>query len=123
MSRAVAVAVVLAGAVLGAAPSACTPQGTLIPAADARLHAVEAFVLEALPVACTVADALDPALFTVVCGVLDEADNVLTTRTLVCPAKADAAAMVAAHPASAAVAAKLAPLASLAHATTYGARR
>ena len=57
--------------------------------------------------ACTLAEALDPALMTVVCGVIDVAENVYTTTTIKCPTPEAAQVMVKALPASPSVAKKL----------------
>jgi hypothetical protein len=73
--------------------------------------------------ACTIADGLDPSLMTVVCGVIDLAENVYATTTIVCPTPQAAQVMVKALPASVTVAPKLKTLASLGDAGTYGAHR
>lgn len=83
---------------------ACVSPGVLTPAASADLRAAEADVLEALPVACVVADAIDPLGMTAICAVVDTADSLLTAPAAVKMASpAAAAALVKAHPASARV--------------------
>ncbi len=88
-------------AVVGFVLAACTSSEL------ASLNTAETTVLDALPVACTIADAIDPAGSTVVCAILDAAGNVLESATKQLESPAIAAALVAKHPSSVVVAAKL----------------
>jgi uncharacterized protein (DUF1778 family) len=72
--------------------------------------------------ACAVADVLDPTLSTVVCALVDDAENVIAARTIVCPTPAAAAAVVGALPATPTLEAKIKPLASLSSASVYRVR-
>jgi hypothetical protein len=82
-------------------PLACT--GTEL----ADLKTADDVVLAGLPVACAIADTLDPTGATVVCAVLDGLGNLVanTTQTLSSPAVATA--LVKAHPATATQASSL----------------
>ena len=85
----------------------CLPSGAPTPQTVADLKAAESDVLEALPVACTIADILDPTGATVVCAILDADGAALSTVTKALPSPAIAAAVVAAHPAAPVVAKSL----------------
>jgi hypothetical protein len=73
----------------------------------ADLKTADDAVLTALPVACAIADALDPTGATVVCAVLDGLGNLVANTTQTLSSSAVAAAFVKAHPATAAQASSL----------------
>jgi hypothetical protein len=105
---------VLFMALLGLILAACNPNGTPKPQTVQDLKTVEATLLDDLPVACTIADAIDPAQMTAICAVVDTADTLLTAAHVVqTSSPAAAAALVAAHPASPAVVAKLTHIAAM----------
>jgi hypothetical protein len=100
--------------------SACTSTGQLTPQAASDLRTAEADVLEALPIACDIAVALDPSQTTVICAVVDLADNLLTPPAVIKTASPVAAgAMLSAHPATPAVKAKLATVAAVRAGSRY----
>lgn len=103
--------VAVAGSVLLClALAGCLASGAPTPAAAT----IEGDILKGIPLACVVADVLDPALMTPICAVVDTADNLLTPPvTPVAATPAIAAAFVAAHPASPAVALKLRTIAAM----------
>jgi hypothetical protein len=105
---------------LGIAIFGCNANGTPKPQTVVDIKAIEADVFELIPVGCAVATALDPGGAIIVCAVIDAAENVLKSVTLVCPSTAIASAMVAAHPASVTLTPKLLPLASMTNAHYYG---
>jgi hypothetical protein len=86
----------------------CLASGAPKPATIADLQVAESDVLKVLPVACVIGDTIDPLLLTAVCAVVDSVDNLLTApATVVTASPSQAAALVAAHPATPAVALKL----------------
>jgi len=100
-------------AILALCLAACLSSGAPKPQTIADLQAAEADLKVAIPVACVLADALDPALMTAICVVADAADNLLTTPAVVTTgSSSQAAALVMAHPATAAVGLKLTAVAS-----------
>lgn len=99
---------VIIAALVFAIPVSCLPSGAPTPQTAADLAAAETDLKAAIPVACVIAEAIDPALMTVVCAVADAADNLITPPSVVVTSSpAQAAALVVAHPATSGVTAKL----------------
>jgi hypothetical protein len=89
----------VASVLVSLAAISCTPAQEAKAVTDVRT--AEADLLEGLPIACTIADVIDPTGATVICAILDASGAALSTVTKALPTPAIAAAVVAAHPAGA----------------------
>ena len=77
-------------------------------AAVADIQKADDAIMAGLPIACSIADSVDPALATVVCGIVSSTGELVQVVTQKLSSPAVAAAVVAAHPvASPAVASSL----------------
>lgn len=80
----------------------CTPAQTVL-----DLETIGKDILDAVPLACTIADAVDPSGATVACAVIDATDSIVKSFTVKAPTPAAAQAFVVKHPAKPSLVASL----------------